>query len=364
MQKPDKPTPDFPLFAHANGAWCKKINGRHMYFGAWEDPDGALGEYMEFIRRDGNEHHRKDVVTISLAANQFLAAKDQAVTNGQITQRTFSDYQYSLKQFTKHFGRSTDIEELGTDDLDDYFNQRAKTRNLVSMGGETTRLKTWLLWLFEYGIISDTPRYPESWKRPSKKQMRRHKREVGSKVMAAEDVRKILKECGDTMKAAVLLGLNCGFSPSDCHALKYEHIVLMPDTGYLEIQMARVKTEVLRRCSLWPETLKALDAIRSGRPDYYFTTPDGEQITEKSVHSVSKKFSQIAKWCGSPATFYWLRHTHQNIGESKGDSIAVKISMGHSDNSISDTYRHDIPSERLRAVSENIRSWLYKDAPY
>lgn len=51
--KPEKPTPDFPLFAHASGKWAKKIGGKLHYFGRWDDPDGAIAEYQALVQRGG-----------------------------------------------------------------------------------------------------------------------------------------------------------------------------------------------------------------------------------------------------------------------------------------------------------------------
>lgn len=47
MPKPAKPTPDFPLFAHNNGQWAKKVNGRLRYFGPWDDPKAALARFLD-----------------------------------------------------------------------------------------------------------------------------------------------------------------------------------------------------------------------------------------------------------------------------------------------------------------------------
>jgi hypothetical protein len=34
-RKPSKPYPTFPLTAHNNGQWCKKIRGQIHFFGIW-----------------------------------------------------------------------------------------------------------------------------------------------------------------------------------------------------------------------------------------------------------------------------------------------------------------------------------------
>src|SRR4051812_25766060 len=93
--KPGKPYPEFPLFAHANGKWCKKIRGKLYYFGKWSDPDGALTEYL--AQKDDLHAGRKPrpetgAVTVKEVVNCFLVAKQARVDEGRLSPLTWNDY--------------------------------------------------------------------------------------------------------------------------------------------------------------------------------------------------------------------------------------------------------------------------------
>ena len=59
--------------------------------------------------------------------------------------------------------------------------------------------------------------------------------------------------------------------------------------------------------------------------------------------------------------FYALRHTFQTIGEQRRDLVAVQSIMGHApaSNDMSSLYREEMTNDRLRAVTDHIRSWLF-----
>ena len=99
--KPSKPYPDFPLFPHWNGSvgrWAKKVRGKTIYFGPWDDPDGALKRYLE--QKDDLHAGRKprDADTsgdtrVKDMCNAFLDAKEAARDSGELSPRTLTDYE-------------------------------------------------------------------------------------------------------------------------------------------------------------------------------------------------------------------------------------------------------------------------------
>ena len=75
-RKPQKPYPDFPLYAHSAGVWAKRIRGRVHYFGPWNKPEDALQRYLE--RRDyikTGQPAPSDGITLDELANRFFGNK-------------------------------------------------------------------------------------------------------------------------------------------------------------------------------------------------------------------------------------------------------------------------------------------------
>src|SRR5437667_8467828 len=85
--KPAKPYDDFPLFPHATKRWAKKIRGKLVYFGPWDDPDAALKKYLE--QKEALHAGRKpradtESVTVRDVCNLFLNEKQAKVDNGEL----------------------------------------------------------------------------------------------------------------------------------------------------------------------------------------------------------------------------------------------------------------------------------------
>lgn len=93
----------FPLWKHkGTGIWCKKIKGKHCYFGA--DREQALEEYERkrkyYERGEEPPAIAVDACTVRELANDFLTAKRRKVDSGELSPRSWTEYHYACERIT------------------------------------------------------------------------------------------------------------------------------------------------------------------------------------------------------------------------------------------------------------------------
>jgi integrase len=353
--KPPKPTPDFPLFAHDSGKWAKKIGGKLRYFGRWADPAGALAEYQASLVCD---RLAQTSLTVKAACDLFLTAKQAARDAGKITARSFADYLKTCLRVADHWGRDKAVAFLGPDDFAGYQAVCAARWNLITTGNEIQRVKVLFRWLAA-SRLTPPAHFGPDFRRASAKEVRRHRRKQGRKLFTASELHLLLDQAGVQMRAMILLGINCGYGPSDCATLPIDAIDI--EAGW--ITYPRPKTEIDRSCALWQRTRKALALALKRRPTpkeelgRLFVLPDGRHW-DCNIQPIQHQFAELVRWTGLRGTFYWLRHTFQTVADGAKDALAVKHIMGHLDASMSAMYRENIEESRLQAVSDHVERWL------
>jgi integrase len=192
----------------------------------------------------------------------------------------------------------------------------------------------------------------------------------GPKLFTAEEIQRLLDAAPTHIQAMILLGINAGFGPADCGMLPLNAIDL--DRGIVDFP--RPKTGIPRRGVLWLETVAAIRAAIAERPqptnpdhaDRVFITKYGAPWFKDSTdHTLTKEFAKLLRKLRINGRkglgFYTLRHTFRTVADEVKDQPAADYIMGHEVPHMSAVYRETISDERLKAVSERVRNWLFAE---
>jgi hypothetical protein len=119
--RPKKPHKAYPLYAHASGRWAKKVNGKLRYFGTWADPQGALETWL--AQKDDLLAGREpsvpsDGLTVFNLVNACLESKELAVATGELSQRSWNDYHAVGGVIIKTFGEKRAVTDLRPADFE------------------------------------------------------------------------------------------------------------------------------------------------------------------------------------------------------------------------------------------------------
>lgn len=403
--KPEKPYEGFPLTPHPTGRWCKKINRQFHYFGSWrDDPDGKAA--LEQFNREwpylsqgrtpppvSAEHG----CTVGDLVNAFLTSKKRKLESAELSPQSFGDYRKSAARLIKQFGKGRRVDDLHPDDFERFRKALAKRYGIVTLRNEINRCRVILKYASDQGMIDRPVIYGQSFDKPSAKMLRKARNAAGPRLFEADELRRILDAldgkpaavegedepltltADPMLKAMILLGVNSGFGNTDIASLPQSAIDW---SGWIEFP--RTKTEIPRRVPLWPETVEALRKAIDIRPepkdradaDLCFITVQGNRWVRTTrsqskpdkhlyvtVNTIAGRFGALLKRLRINGRkglgFYTLRHTFETMaGESK-DQVAVNSIMGHVDQSMAAAYRERISDERLRAVVDQVRAWLF-----
>jgi integrase len=382
--KPAKPYPEFPLTAHPAGYWCKKIRGKVHYFGPWDDPQSALDKYL--AERDALHAGRvprpnHDALTVKDSCNAFLSTKKALVDAGELTPRMWSEYKEVCDLLVSHMGKTRLVSDLDPPAFTALRNKMAKRWGPVRLGNAIQRIRSVFKHALDADLITAPVRFGPGFKRPTKKVLRLHRAERGPKLFTADEIRAFLEgalvvgEHGPQLvqpdrqlKAMILLGVNCGFGMADCGKLPMSAIDL--DEGW--VNYPRPKTGIPRRCPLWPETVAAVREALGHRPEpkdaahgrLVFLSPRGHSWHQETGGGyAAMKFLNLLRRFEINGRkglgFYTLRHTFRTVADESKDQPAVDFIMGHEVPHMSTSYRERISDERLRAVADHVRQWLF-----
>jgi integrase len=368
--KPEKPRPDFPLFPHATGRWAKKIRGKLHYFGPWDDPQGALDKYLdekEDLHAGRTPAKEVEAVTVKLAANKWIKGKNDKLVSAELSPLTYKKYEDIARIVIKAFGVRRLVADLRADDF-------AKLRAKLTARWGVHRVRDYIQHVrsifkhaLESGLIMSPVVFGPGFAKPSRKTLRLHRAAQGPKLFTRDEVRAMLADATVPMRAMILLGINAGLGNADVSKLPLSAVNLA--TGWLDFP--RPKTGIERRCWLWPETVAAIRAALAKRPapkdkadaGLLFITKYGEAWVKDTLDNpVSKEFAKLVRGIKKTLKelgFYTLRHVFRTIADAAKDQPAVDFIMGHARDDMASQYREGIDDERLQAVAEHVRVWLY-----
>ena len=367
---PRKPSKDFPLFPHRNGQWAKKIKGKLHYFGVLSEVDAALQRYLDskddliagrVPRRLPGEFTVRDLV------NRFLTAKQSRVATGELSARSFADYHATCARLITTFGPNRPVVDLHSNDFEQLRHQISESWGPARVGNEIQRVRVLFNYAYHSGLVDHPVRFGPEFKRPGKRILRQLRQERGPRIFEAMELLKLLDKADQPLKAMILLGINCGFGNTD--------VGLLP-TGAIDltggwVAFPRPKTGIQRRCPLWPETVESLRCCLEQRPTpkngddaalVFVTKYGGRWAKDSSDNPISKEMAKLLKSLKlhRPGLgFYALRHTFETIGGETRDQVAVDHVMGHARDDMASVYRERISDERLKAVTEFVRAWLW-----
>jgi integrase len=242
-----------PISFHAwTGQYYTTRGGKRVYLGS--DRDEALKRFYRLAlgHHPAAPQQVADPITCKELANRFLAAQEANWRNPGSTGYCYKDWLHHF--LADHSGlRASEltVEMFAVWKL----SLRRQKYSAKSINHYLGVVRSMFKFAEDTGLIDRAPRLNRV-----KKERDEAKRSGPKSLYTPAQIQILLAASDRQMKAMILLAINCGFGPKDVHDLTWS------DIEGDHVTLARSKTGIGQTFVLWPETLEALDEVRSERP--------------------------------------------------------------------------------------------------
>ena len=268
----------------------------------------------------------------SIAVNLFLDAKDAKVKSGDLSRASYNQYRLVCKWLKENLGANRLIDTIGPQDFIKLRSKFPSEWSTTSVTNQIVVSRTIFKWCFDNELIEKPIRYGDDFSKPSQRRRNLERAAKHKKEFTPAEVWRLHKYADDTMKAWILLGINCGYGNSDLSRLKVSGV------SGVWLSVPRGKTGLDRKAWLWPETRDAIKAVLKGHDggELLFRSETGQTLVsdDGSRDVVTRRFGRLKKDCGVDRRgvgFYSLRHVFETVAGETKDRIAVDHVMGHTD---------------------------------
>jgi integrase len=383
-----------PPYLHASGQYVKKLKGRWYYYGT--DKEEALAKWRKqqsYIALDIAPQSRNASPTLAELGNVYADFLRRQVASSELSDRTAAEYTRSIGRLVAIAGPDCRVEDWRpidfgaikeklaepvrvADDSRRYGGRVVKRRANTTVAIDIRNLRVFLNWCYAQKHIEKEPEYGKEFSTVSRKLARKQRRLAGRKDLSNDDVKAILSRCKPVMKAIVLLGINGAVGNQDIADIRLDNLPTFRKGKEAWIDLPRGKTGAPRRFLLWPETVEAIKNYLLFRPapagsknrDRLFVTKYGlawvRQEGLQRTDSIGNEFTKVRKAAGvKRGAFYDLRRTFRTVADPVKDQDAVDFIMGHVEEAddMGAVYNQGIDDDRLRAVCNHVRNWLFDE---
>jgi integrase len=369
--------PGYPLTVHPSGQWSKKIRGKTCYFGRLSDPDEALRlwtEEREYHLAGLDPPESNGSLTIGELTGKHLADMDDRIAVGRAALSTRSRYVVAGRLLEEAGLARVPVKSIGPEHF-------TIAQGILQRSGRSLRTQKNLIiavrvifnWGRQMGLYDHSICYGPRFVVPSLNDVEAEQEENGAcRFLGRELILAALAAANPKLKVAILLGINCGFYPSDTVAVTLDRLHLDGEVPYHDFR--RVKNNQQRRAALWPETARAIQDYRDNHRN-----PDnpaerclvlskmrrrygrgGSAVLVRSFNILLDSIGDRPRGTSLGS----LRHTYGTVVDLVPDQAMIDLTMGHTNKSLQKRVYSQLninELERLQAVAETVREWLFSD---